>query len=299
MLTYNEAGEMLKKARHGRRKLENNTWLEERHPQGASAYCAKCRAVYDPADLRWTYPGSSIKHDCGEVLAMDYAIRLHNTDVVTLHPDGCYTLDSGGWRTVTTKDRINRYAPVSVASDRGQWYVYPEPGNWDRRHPFADGMRVIPEIRHGASFLDYRIKGAGFDESAIRRQLLKEIRTYIDGFAAHVAKNGLADPGPGDCWGCCMVPTDRATKNKPPGADHAIGVDHIFEHFREKYYVPSLAWRAVQRRGNPAFCYQMAQSDARRGDTGILKDDLRAYFKKLMPALVAARIAETAHGKVA
>ena len=41
------------------------------------------------------------------------AWRLHNTDVVTLK-DGEYTLDSGGRRTPTTKERINTFAPVRV-----------------------------------------------------------------------------------------------------------------------------------------------------------------------------------------
>ena len=44
-----------------------------------------------------------------------YAIRLHHTDVVTmsLSLDGTtnYTIDSGEWHTVTTKQRINMYVP--------------------------------------------------------------------------------------------------------------------------------------------------------------------------------------------
>lgn len=65
--------------------------------------------------------------------------RLHNTDVVTKLPDGRYVLNSGGWRTVTTKERINRYAPVRVWSHKGEWYVY-ENGEW--REPFYDGIIV-------------------------------------------------------------------------------------------------------------------------------------------------------------
>lgn len=51
-----------------------------------------------------------------------FAVRLHNTEVVTIYPDGSYRLDSGGYRTVTTKDRINRYGPVRVYAERGVWY---------------------------------------------------------------------------------------------------------------------------------------------------------------------------------
>lgn len=228
MLTYSEAKDMMQRARYGRRKLENNTWLERRQSDA-------------PKD--GTYQS-------------DYAVRLHNTDVVTLHPDDSYTLNSGGWRTVTTKDRINRYSPGCVYSERGQWYYLPKPGSWDMRYPFADGMRAYP---------NGKVDGAGIDETAIRAQLLKQIRAYVDGFAAHVIRHGLAAPGGGDCWGCLFKPTDTKpeTASAPwgqgkvtkPGADHVMGLDHIFDHFREKYYVPSLLWRAVQRRGNPAFCY--------------------------------------------
>lgn len=65
----------------------------------------------------------------------DYAIRLHATDVVTIHADGTYTLNTGGWRTRTTKERINEYAPVRAYQLRGKWYI-------GAGVPFYDGMRV-------------------------------------------------------------------------------------------------------------------------------------------------------------
>lgn len=130
MLTYEEARDLVTKARNGRKKLENNTYLEE----------------------RWngTRDGDLPR----------YAIRLHNTDVVTLHPDGSYTLDSGGWRTVTTKARISHYAPGTLGSDRGTWNYYPTTGDWETRYTFADGMTI---------HADGTVAGAGIDESAIRR----------------------------------------------------------------------------------------------------------------------------------
>lgn len=114
MLTYKEARGIMERARNGRRKLENNTWLERRTTDA-------------PKD--GTYKSA-------------YAVRLHNTDVVTLHPDGSYTLNSGGWRTVTTKDRINRYAPGNVFQSNGEWfYSWGDPRNHTEIY-FCDGMRV-------------------------------------------------------------------------------------------------------------------------------------------------------------
>ena len=36
------------------------------------------------------------------------AVRLHNTDVLLFRPNGSIVLNSGRWRTTTTKDRMNR-----------------------------------------------------------------------------------------------------------------------------------------------------------------------------------------------
>ncbi len=80
----------------------------------------------------------------------DRAIRLHYTDVVTTHPDGSYTLDSGGWDTVTTKQRMNQYSNASVWQEGYTWYAqstgYPA-------QKFYDGMKfdfngkLIPKER--------------------------------------------------------------------------------------------------------------------------------------------------------
>jgi hypothetical protein len=54
------------------------------------------------------------------------AVRLHQTDVVDLLPDGSVRLRTGGWRTVTTKERINRYLDplgLQLYSDRGTWKI--------------------------------------------------------------------------------------------------------------------------------------------------------------------------------
>jgi hypothetical protein len=53
----------------------------------------------------------------------DIAVRLHATDVVVWHPDETFELFTGGWYTVTTKDRINGATPARVYSDGGNWFV--------------------------------------------------------------------------------------------------------------------------------------------------------------------------------
>lgn len=46
-----------------------------------------------------------------------YAIRFHDTDVVTFWPDGRVSVETGGWLTVTTLDRLQTYLPEGFAID--------------------------------------------------------------------------------------------------------------------------------------------------------------------------------------
>lgn len=62
------------------------------------------------------------------------AIRYHKTDVVTICSDGSYILNNGGFKTVTTKKRINQYSPANLFQSKFNWYV----GNI----PFTNGMVV-------------------------------------------------------------------------------------------------------------------------------------------------------------
>jgi hypothetical protein len=51
------------------------------------------------------------------------SIRLHGTAVVRFYPNGTVKLNSGGWRTHTTKKRINQYSPVYVYQKKYEWYL--------------------------------------------------------------------------------------------------------------------------------------------------------------------------------
>ena len=55
--------------------------------------------------------------------AYTYAIRLHDTDILTFEPSGMVTIRTGGWDTDTTKRRINKYAPVNIVQRDHDWIV--------------------------------------------------------------------------------------------------------------------------------------------------------------------------------
>jgi len=70
-------------------------------------------------------------------------VELHSTKVVTLYANGLVKLASGGWQTVTTKDRMNRYSPVSVRQRKGDWYVMLTCADGCRNEfPFMENMVV-------------------------------------------------------------------------------------------------------------------------------------------------------------
>lgn len=51
------------------------------------------------------------------------AVRLHSTEVVRYYPNGDIQLNSGGYRTSTTKERLNTFSPVNVSQRDFAWYV--------------------------------------------------------------------------------------------------------------------------------------------------------------------------------
>jgi hypothetical protein len=63
---------------------------------------------------------TKVRHECGTT-----TVRYHNTDVVTFDAE-TITLRTGGWRTVTTKARMNQTANVY---DLG-FYVFQKDFEW-------------------------------------------------------------------------------------------------------------------------------------------------------------------------
>ena len=53
------------------------------------------------------------------------AVFYHATPVVTYHANGAIVLNTGGFRTSTTKSRINTFANVNVFQKNFVWYLNP------------------------------------------------------------------------------------------------------------------------------------------------------------------------------
>jgi len=156
------------------------------------------------------------------------AISLHNTNVVTFCPDGSTILNSGGWRTHTTKERMNAYGPVNIWAKRGIWYV--GQSYKDKSVIYADNMTID---QNG------KIIGAG---SPPDMKLLKAARKYASAFMTAFAKGEVPKPSGGDCWYCGLV----TNKGEPLGKV-VKATDHILFHIEESYFVPSLMANAIER----------------------------------------------------
>ena len=74
------------------------------------------------------------------------AVRLHSTYIVKFWADGQVTLHTGGWQTVTTKDRLNEFISQHIYQKDYVWYVVghtPEGAyDWDNPVEFTEGMNV-------------------------------------------------------------------------------------------------------------------------------------------------------------
>jgi hypothetical protein len=65
------------------------------------------------------------------------AVRLHNTQIVRFYEDGTKSLHTGGWQTVTTKDRLNEFCGNKIFQQKRCWYY----GSIEV--PFYEGMLTL------------------------------------------------------------------------------------------------------------------------------------------------------------
>ena len=169
--------------------------------------------------------------------------RLHRTDIIVESGD-TVTLYCGGYRTVTTKDRINRFSPVRIHSDKGIWYI----GDV----PFYDGIQVRKDGTVIAD-LDMAEREKAWT-LAMRRSIDKLVR-LCDG--------GVPESDAGDCWFCQM------------GQDSA---DHMKSHVTEGYLHGSLVRLMGKWRGRACYQWPMA-SVVRTLGVQTIKRDLRNFLR--------------------
>ena len=164
-------------------------------------------------------------------------IRLHLTDIITIS-NKYIILNSGGWKTPTTKDRMNTHQDIcTITQDKSIWHVKTTTG---QESVFYDGIKITTAGKI--------IKPKQADTRTPR--LLKQINNYCKKLKG---LKELPTPDAVDCWYCYF----RTVKDGQP-LGHAIkNTDHLTQHLKEKYIHGSLIFNALESNGhnNPAFVF--------------------------------------------
>ena len=187
-------------------------------------------------------------------LAVHIRVRLHGTNIACLFENGDISLNAGGYRTHTTKERINKVLPRpwSVYQSAGVWYLRNYEN--DIEYIFEDGITIRP---------DGSVINAGVDTRREDRKLLARIKKYSTLYVDELLAGKIPQPGTGDCWGCLFVSEDN---------DNPLGTDHLLSHLEEDYFVPSLLVKAV----NPGRVCSLTSDGIARCLDGIALDDWQA-----------------------
>ena len=96
------------------------TLAAERHPETGKRLHKNCRL-----------------HRVGE----NYVVRYYYTDIVTYYPDGTFSLNCGGWATMSTRDWIEATAPAFIRQKSKKWEILLD-NTWV---PFVSGNRYRVE----------------------------------------------------------------------------------------------------------------------------------------------------------
>lgn len=180
------------------------------------------------------------------------AVRLHHTDVVTFLTDGTIQLNTGGWYTPTTKDRINA-ALSELSGYRYHLWIYQENSKWyieekgGKTSLFYDGITLNKDLKI--------VKPKSEDKG--KDKLLKAIKGYCDKIKK-LKKIPL--PETGDCL-ICRIETGLTDVEYIVRGNHDKS-SHLRLHLKEGYIHGSLLYNALKWAGfNPEFYLQYVNMD--------------------------------------
>jgi len=190
--------------------------MRERLPEGAekSAMVATNTMRYtlrDEKGVEWT------------------VYRYHDTDIVKVAGPDTFILNSGGFKTATTKERMSRFMPAGyyIRQRDGIWYV--EHKDWAT--PYYDGFAVTNKA----------FKPGSDDET---KAVTKQINKYIKALRGVYKETGAYPmPSLGDCIPCRMDAQEMTQKAKVSNVDHLllhISDDEMYVH--GSILVAALKW---------------------------------------------------------
>lgn len=161
------------------------------------------------------------------------SVQFHFTKIAAIYQDGKIILNSGGYQTYTTKDRLNKvidHLPFRIYQKNGIWYLwnYKNKSEW----VFQNGLTIHADLSITGAYLH--------DEKLVK--LRKSINKYVAAYMKSLITGKVNAPGNGDCLYCLM----RDKSNNKPLGESTSNNDHLQEHIKENYYVPSLLTRSIE-----------------------------------------------------
>ena len=212
-------------------------------------------------------------------------VKYHDTVVVQKTPQGVITLHSGGFRTMTTKDRFFQFGKVPITQKLGVWYM-PDGS------AFYDGVQVMIDEKARNQYEGRYVILSPVKET--NEEAVIAMKARIKKFALLITKDNLPIPSSGDCWHCAMV---TASSNNPSRVGKTLGDaigdnDHLLSHLEEGYVHGSLIVNAMREHGYGDQQIGFFYHGAGRGDDYFLtsiRKAVRKYFERRLLKDVAVR----------
>lgn len=238
-------------------------------------------------------------------------IRLHNTDIFTKYRNGKIVLNTDGWLTPTTKDRLNNYTDalmpkgyrLGISQEKKRWTVSVQKYLGTTEEPFYINGEFIKNYTHenwetvsNAPFVD----GIEIYRGKIPQKYLKKaernikdlnkaealIEKYLKKCKDQFQKNGVPLPDGGDCWYCLMFERDQPFDGNV--VKHNDTNNHLVMHMKEGYIHGAIIYNALNEAGyNAGFYMQMANHE-RTGKNYEIDTIIRSMRKYLRRRLGVA-----------
>jgi len=156
-----------------------------------------------------------------------------------------------------------------LITERGVWYIVENTNGyyWDKNNTrlrFQDGIIITAKGK---------VINFAKDIPKADKDIKRRVKDYAQLCADAVP---LDKPDGGDCWYCYMA-TDKGQS-----LGNAIkNVDHLKQHMKDKYIVPSLVYRALEQYYNAKMAFWQAFKD-----TGYPEDTDREFGKQAVKKAV-------------